>query len=110
MNIKPDDKLNDFLEDSKVRLATLIFVVVFFVSMITGLGVFIYKESSWRTNIQRDVLETRAAVEEIKRIVEVNTGDRFTYSQMKAWVIRFKELNETETIKIPALQTRAPNP
>lgn len=100
--------MNDFLEDSKVRLATLIFVVVFFVSMITGLGVFIYKESSWRTNIQRDILETRTAVEEIKNIVEANTGDRFTYSQMKTWVTRFSELNGDSPIKIPSLPTRVP--
>ena len=95
--------MNDFLEDSKVRLATLIFVVVFFVSTITGVGIFIYKESSWRTNIQRDILETRNAVNEIKVIVEQGTDDRFTYSQMQRWIQRFKELNESVDIKIPTL-------
>ena len=103
MNTKPADKLNDFLEDSKVRLATLIFVVVFFISTITGVGIFIYKESSWRTNIQRDILETRNAVNDIKAIVETGSHDRFTYSQMKRWIQRFKELNETSEIKIPTL-------
>lgn len=108
MEQKQDSRLNNFLEDSKVRFATLIFVVVFILGTITGLCLFIFKESQWRTNIQRDIMETRAAVEEIKLIVESGTGDRFTYSQMKTWVTRFKELNEESPIKIPTLPMRLP--
>jgi len=106
MEQEQGSKLNNFLEDSKVRFATLIFVVVFILGTITGLCLFIFKESQWRTNIQRDIMETRAAVEEIKLIVESGTGDSFTYSQMKTWVTRFRELNEESPIKIPTLPER----
>jgi len=108
METKPDRKLSDLLEDSKIKVATVVGIIVFAVSCLTGTCLFIFKESQWRTNIQRDILETRAAVEEIKMIVERGTGDRFTYSQMQTWVTRFKELNEGHEIKIPTLPTRLP--
>ena len=98
--------INELLEDSRVRLTTLVVVVVCVLGSITGLTVFIFHETKWRTNIQRDILETRNAVNEVKLIVEKGTGDRFTYSQMQTWVQRFKELNEKSTIKIPKLPER----
>jgi len=106
METKPDRKLSDLLEDSKIKVATVVGVIVFTLSCLTGMCLFIFKESQWRTNIQRDILETRAAVEEIKMIVEKGTGDRFTYSQMQTWVQRFKELNEDNQIKVPTLPER----
>lgn len=108
METKPDSKLSDLLEDSKIKVATVVGIIVFALSCLTGTCLFIFKESQWRTNIQRDILETRAAVEEIKLIVERGTGDRFTYSQMKTWVTRFRELNDESPIKIPTLPTRLP--
>jgi len=101
-------QLNDLLEDSKIKVATAVGVIVFTLSCLTGMCLFIFKESQWRTNIQRDILETREAVEEIKLIVESGTGDRFTYSQMQTWVTRFRELNDDAPIKIPTLPTRLP--
>jgi len=100
--------LSDLIEDSKIKVATVVGIIVFFLSLVTGTCLFIFKESQWRTNIQRDILETRNAVNEIKQIVEKNTGDRFTYAHMKTWVTRFKELNESSDIKIPSLPTRSP--
>lgn len=108
MNQKTDRKLSELLEDSKIKVATVVGIIVFALSFLTGTCLFIFKESQWRTNIQRDILETRAAVEEIKHIVEANMGDRFTYSQMKTWVTRFSELNDDSPIKIPTLPTREP--
>ena len=98
----------NLLEDSKVRFPTLVAVIVGIVSVVVGVGVFIYHESTWRTNIQRDILETRNAVNEVKAIVEKGTSDRFTYSQMQTWVIRFSELNEGGPVKIPKLPVRNP--
>ena len=98
--------INELLEDSRVRLTTLVVVVVCVLGAITGLTVFIFHETKWRTNIQRDILETRNAVNEVKSIVENGTGDRFTYSQMQTWVQRFKELNEDNQIKVPTLPER----
>lgn len=98
------------LEDSKVRFPTMVAVLVGIVSVVTGAGVFIYHESQWRTNIQRDIVETRNAVNDVKLIVERGTSDRFTYSQMKTWVTRFRELNDDAPIKIPTLPDRTPNP
>ena len=103
MATRTDRILTELLEDSKVRFVSVLIVVVFILSGVTGVCLFIYKESSWRTNIQRDILETRNAVNEIKAIVETGSHDRFTYSQMKRWIQRFKELNETSEIKIPTL-------
>ena len=103
MTTRPDNILTELLEDSKVRFVSVIVVVVFILSTVTGVCIFIYKESQWRTNIQRDILETRNAVNDIKAIVETGSHDRFTYSQMQRWIQRFKELNETSEIKIPTL-------
>ncbi len=98
--------MNNFLEDGKVRFATLIFVVVFILGTITGLCLFIFKESQWRTNIQRDISDLRATVNEVKDLVQGSTSDGFTYTQMKTWVTRFKELNEDSPIKVPTLPMR----
>lgn len=101
-------KVNNLLEDSKIRLTTLVGCFVFFISCITGLVAFIYYEGTWRTNIQRDVQETQKVVNEVKAIVEKGTSDRFTYRQMETWILRFQELNESRDIKIPTLPSRSP--
>ena len=101
MNEKAERILSDLLEDSRIKLATLVTVVVFIFSFVTGTALFIYKESQWRTNIQRDIVETRKAVEELSNAVHSRTLDRLTATDMKIWIERLRELNDG--IKVPEL-------
>lgn len=99
MNEKAERILTDLLEDSRIKLATLVTVVVFILSFVCGTALFIFKESQWRTNIQRDITETRQAVERLSESLHSGSLDRWTSTDMKIWVKRLKELNDG--IKVP---------
>lgn len=90
-------KPQTFLENTAVRIGTLIGAVVLLFGVIGAVVGFAVSESIWRTNISRDIKDLRTEVSELRTDIregeEAVFTDRWTASDMRLWVTEFRALN-----------------
>jgi len=87
----------NLLENSALRIGTVIGVAILVIGIIGGIVGFAVSESIWRTNISRDIKQLEGQVLQLRSEIKDNQdeilSDRWTATDMRLWATELGKSN-----------------